>query len=141
MTAQVDPKRSAQMARIASRDTKPELLVRKALCDAGLRYRLHPRTVFGRPDVVFRNRNIALFVHGCFWHRHKGCPANRTPKSRIAFWKQKFADNVKRDRKVKRTLKQTGWRVIVVWECEIQKPEALAAVIAEIGRTPKKRSA
>jgi DNA mismatch endonuclease (patch repair protein) len=110
---QVDPARSAQMALVQSKDTKPEMRVRKALHAAGLRYRLHDRNLPGSPDLVFASHGVVLFVHGCFWHRHKGCPSCRMPKSRLEFWQAKFEGNVKRDRiqgaALKRESKGPGW--------------------------------
>lgn len=127
------------MGRVRSSDTQPELFVRRALYAAGLRYRLHPKDVPGRPDVVFRARQIALFVHGCFWHRHPGCKATRTPKSRVTFWKAKFAENVARDRRVVKALTAAGWRVIVLWECEARDAARVAEVVAEIAQVPSNR--
>jgi DNA mismatch endonuclease, patch repair protein len=124
--SKVDSARSAQMALVRSRDTKPEMRVRKALHRAGLRYRLHDRRLPGTPDLVFPSRRVALFVHGCFWHRHPGCPATRLPKSRLEFWQPKLEGNVARDRRQRRELKALGWAVIVVWECQTRDATALA---------------
>lgn len=128
----VDPARSAQMALVRGRDTKPEMRVRKALHAAGLRYRLHDKKLPGSPDLVFPSRRIALFVHGCFWHRHPGCPATRLPKSRLEFWEPKLAGNVERDRRNRSTLEAAGWQVIVIWECETRDPQRLAELAATI---------
>jgi DNA mismatch endonuclease (patch repair protein) len=122
----VDPARSAQMARIKSRDTLPELRVRRHLHSAGLRYRLRSSGIPGRPDIVFKKHRIAIFVHGCFWHRHPGCCATRTPKTRTDFWTAKFEANVARDRQAEDSLKKLGWRVYVIWECETQREDYLA---------------
>ncbi len=135
----VDPARSAQMALIRARDTKPELRVRKALHAAGLRYRLHDRRLPGVPDLVFPTRRLALFVHGCFWHQHPGCTAARMPKSRLDFWQPKLDGNVARDAVKQSELQARGWRVRVIWECETRSPEALAALIAEIKSLPQSR--
>lgn len=126
----VDPARSAQMALVRSRDTKPELRVRKALHAAGLRYRLHDRRLPGVPDLVFPGRRIALFVHGCFWHRHPGCSAARLPKSRREFWEPKLAGNVERDERNRAALEALGWTVMVIWECETRDPAALVRLAA-----------
>lgn len=130
--AAVDPARSAQMALVRSRDTKPELRVRKALHAAGLRYRLHDRRLPGVPDLVFPGRRIALFVHGCFWHRHPGCAAARLPKSRREFWEPKLAGNVERDKRTQAALVALGWMVMVIWECETRDPAALARLAENI---------
>lgn len=122
----VDPARSAQMSLVRGRDTKPEMRVRKALHAAGLRYRLHDRRLPGAPDLVFPSRRVALFVHGCFWHRHPGCAAARLPKSRLDFWKPKLAGNVERDKRNQQALEALGWTVLVIWECETRDPARLA---------------
>jgi DNA mismatch endonuclease (patch repair protein) len=128
----VDPARSAQMALVRGRDTKPEIRVRKALHAAGLRYRLHDKKLPGSPDLVFPGRRIALFVHGCFWHRHPGCVAARLPKSRLEFWGTKLAGNVERDKRNHVALEATGWQVIVIWECETRDPQRLADLASKI---------
>lgn len=121
----VKRQRSAQMALIRGKDTKPELRVRRALHAAGLRYVLHDNRLPGTPDLVFPSRRVALFVHGCFWHRHAGCPANRLPKSRLDFWESKLNGNAARDLKQQAALKDLGWAVIVVWECETKSAAIL----------------
>lgn len=110
--------RSALMARIRGVDTKPELWVRRALHAQGYRFRLHVRGLPGRPDIVFAKRRTAVFVHGCFWHRH-GCKKTTHPKSRQDYWQDKFAKNVARDRRNLDALASDGWRIFVVWECEV----------------------
>lgn len=132
----VDPARSAQMALVRSRDTQPEMRVRKALHAAGLRYRLHDRRLPGAPDLVFPSRRIAVFVHGCFWHRHPGCAAARLPKSRQEFWEPKLAGNVERDKRQQGELEARGWTVLVIWECETRNPAALAQLARRIGDAP-----
>lgn len=111
--------RSALMGRVRSKNTRPEIAVRRLLHHLGYRFRLHRVDLPGRPDIVLPGRRIAVFVHGCFWHRHPRCALTRTPKSRVAFWKRKFADNTRRDRAVRRALQRDGWRVIVIWECQV----------------------
>lgn len=106
------------MSRIRSRDTVPELLVRSALHRAGYRFRLHSKDLPGRPDIVLPKYHTVVFVHGCFWHRHKGCRFAYTPKSRVAFWNNKFRSNIERDRRKSKALRKLGWRVITVWECQ-----------------------
>lgn len=116
--------RSERMARVRSLDTKPEMRVRRIVHGLGYRYRLHARDLPGRPDMVFRSAKKAIFVHGCFWHRHPGCSRNRTPKSpeRRAFWESKLEGNVVRDRRNLEDLERDGWRVLVIWECESEDP-------------------
>lgn len=123
-------KRSWNMSRIRGRDTSPERAVRSILHRMGFRFRLHSRTLPGRPDIVLPAHRTAVFVHGCFWHRHRGCKMCYTPKSRVDFWQQKFADNVRRDRTARRLLKGLGWSVLTVWECELADPPAVARRLA-----------
>ena len=119
MTDIVDSKRRSKwMAEIRGRDTAPELTVRRIAHRMGLRYRLHRRDLPGRPDLVFPKHRLVVFVHGCFWHRHEGCRYASTPKSRVAFWTEKFAANVQRDARQEVALRTLGWRVFVIWECE-----------------------
>ncbi len=130
-TDHVDPARSAQMARVRGKDTKPELKVRRALHAAGLRFRLQARDLPGRPDIVFRSRRIAIFVHGCFWHRHPdpSCKLTRTPKSRLDFWEPKFEANVARDARDQAALREQGWTAIVIWECDLANPSIIEGLI------------
>ena len=114
--------RSSMMGRIRGTDTKPELFIRRALHSLGYRFRTHVRGLPGRPDVVFSKRRTAVFIHGCFWHRH-GCGKTCTPRSREQFWQTKFAANVERDRRDQELLVRDGWRVFVAWECEIEAGE------------------
>ena len=110
--------RSEVMSRIRSKDTKPEMLVRRLVHGMGYRYRLHAADLPGRPDLVFRPRRKAIFVHGCFWHRHEGCTRNTIPATRRNFWRRKLDGNVQRDRRHEAALRESGWRVLVIWECE-----------------------
>lgn len=119
--------RSRMMASIRGKDTRPELLLRSALFAAGFRYRLHVRNMPGSPDLVFPRYHAALFVHGCFWHRHEGCRFTTTPKSNIEFWHLKFEGNVVRDARNDALLREAGWRVGVVWECELKRSVAETA--------------
>lgn len=112
--------RSANMAAIRSRDTRPEMRVRRFLHGRGYRYRLHAKQLPGKPDMVLRKWQTLIFVNGCYWHRHEGCRLAYTPRSNTAFWEQKFRDNVQRDRRNHRLLEAMGWKVVVVWECEVR---------------------
>jgi DNA mismatch endonuclease (patch repair protein) len=138
-TSQVDPARSAQMALVRSSNTKPELRVRKALHAAGLRFRLHDRRLPGRPDIVLPSRRVAVFVHGCFWHRHPdpACKLARMPKSRLDFWEAKLTGNAERDARTTAAVRAAGWTPVVLWECETQDPEALSAAVARIAAMPR----
>ena len=132
MTDRISPeRRSWNMSRIGSRDTKPELVVRSVLHRMGYRFRLHRKGLAGTPDIVLPRYGTVIFVHGCFWHRHKGCSAVYTPKTRTEFWKKKFGDNVRRDRKNTKLLKLEGWRVLVVWECETETIGKLQKLLAK----------
>lgn len=123
----VDAKtRSRMMANIRGRDTKPELIVRRILHYLGYRFRLHRRDLPGSPDIVLPRHRTVVLVHGCFWHMHD-CPKGRVkPKTRAAFWENKRCDNVRRDRRNVRGLRQAGWRVLTVWECRTRDLEQLA---------------
>lgn len=113
--------RSINMSRIRSRDTQPELVVRYLLYSAGYRYRIAPKYIKGHPDLYLASRRCAIFVHGCFWHRHEGCPTATMPKTNTAFWMDKFKRNVSRDRATENELKSDGIRVLVIWECTVRK--------------------
>lgn len=119
--------RSARMVRIRHKDTQPELIVRREVSALGFRYRLHVPELPGKPDLVFRKRHQAIFVNGCFWHRHAAlsCRLARLPKSRLNFWEPKLTANAARDRRNLRLLRKTGWEVLVVWECQIRDKERL----------------
>ena len=116
--------RSRMMAGIGGRNTKPELVLRRALHARGLRYRLHDRSLPGTPDLVFKRFGAVCFVHGCFWHRHAECPYATSPATRPDFWQNKFRANVERDRRVRNDLLKAGWRVALVWECALRKDGA-----------------
>ena len=130
------------MAGIRTRDTAPELAVRRIAHRMGLRYRLHRKDLPGRPDLVFPRHRLVVFVHGCFWHRHEGCRYASNPKSRIVFWTEKFAANVARDARQQAALKVLGWRVLVIWACETRHKAAverrLAAETRGKGSSPRR---
>ena len=128
--------RSELMGRIRGVDTKPELIVRRALHALGYRFRTHVRELPGCPDLVFSRRRAVVFVHGCFWHRH-GCKKTYAPKSRRTFWETKFAGNVNRDKRDQKLLVTAGWQVLVVWECEIESDEATIERIADFLGPPR----
>ena len=114
--------RSARMGLIKSRDTKPELILRRLVDMLGYRYRLHEKTLPGRPDLVFPSRHKVIFMHGCFWHRHNRCQLARLPKSRPEFWLPKLEENKRRDRAIRCALTRQGWKSLVLWECELRDP-------------------
>ena len=113
------------MARVRSKDTKAELLVRRLVFALGFRYRLHVANIPGHPDLAFRDRKKVIFVHGCFWHRHENCVLARMPKSRLEFWEPKLNANRNRDRRVMEQLAEKGWQVLTIWECQINDTESL----------------
>ena len=123
--------RSKRMGLVRSKNTKPELLVRQLTHALGFRYRLHRKGLPGRPDMVFPGRRKVIFVHGCFWHRHEGCYLARMPKSRLEFWEPKLTKNRERDLQVNKLLAEQGWKVLVVWECELRDKAALEQRIKE----------
>lgn len=116
----VPAQRSSMMASIKSKNTGPEIAVRKALFNAGFRFRLHRKDLPGNPDIVLPGRRVAIFVHGCFWHSHFGCKNFRLPTSREEFWGRKLGETVARDGAAKEKLQDSGWRVLVVWECFVR---------------------
>lgn len=113
--------RSEVMSRIRSKDTKPEMVVRRHLHALGFRFRLHSSKLPGHPDIVLPKWHTVIFVNGCFWHRHEGCKTATMPKSNVEFWQAKFDRNVARDKKEHAALEAAGWHVIVIWECEVKK--------------------
>ena len=124
--------RSERMSRIRSGDTKPEIVLRKALHKLGFRFRVHGTRLPGKPDIVLTKYKTAIFVHGCFWHRHPGCKVATTPKSNTDFWTDKFARNVERDERVVQQIEDGGWRVIIVWECDVDSPLKATSVATRI---------
>lgn len=124
--------RSLMMAKVRSRDTQPEMKVRRIAHALGLRFRLHRKDLAGSPDLVFPKHKVAIFVHGCFWHQHPGCSRATMPKSRTDFWSQKLEKNVERDRRAIGDLESRGWQVEVFWECETKKSDVLEERIRRI---------
>ncbi|HXP86473.1 MAG TPA: very short patch repair endonuclease [Bryobacteraceae bacterium] len=118
--------RSENMRRIKSKDSTPELTVRRLVHRLGYRYRLHDHKLPGRPDLIFPGRRKIIFVHGCFWHQHKRCTLSHTPKSRQYYWQPKLERNTARDRAHRRTLATMGWKTLVIWECETKATSALS---------------
>ena len=114
-------RRSWNMSRIGSRNTTPEIRMRSLLHRAGFRFRLHAAGLPGKPDIVLRRYKTVVFVHGCFWHRHGGCRKATTPSTRTEFWQSKFNATIERDRRKTSELNAMGWRVLTVWECELEK--------------------
>lgn len=120
------------MSGIRSVDTRPELALRRRMHALGLRFRLHRKDLPGSPDLVFPRFRAAVFVHGCYWHRHPGCPKTTMPSTRVAFWSEKFEANVRRDQRAETLLLSTGWRVAVIWECVLRRnPDAVAQELDE----------
>ena len=137
MADTISPERRSQnMSAIRSKDTKPEIYLRKLLFAEGYRYRITEKSIPGHPDMFLRKYNTAIFVHGCFWHRHQGCKYAYTPKSRVEFWQKKFDDNVRRDAVVRTALRENNIKCLVVWECTIKQmmksPQLRDQIITEI---------
>lgn len=124
-------KRSAVMAKIRGKNTRPEIVLRKALYANGIRYRLYGKLP-GKPDIVLRKYKTVIFVNGCFWHGHIDCKLARLPKSNVLFWENKIRTNRNRDELRKLQLEALGWNVLTVWECEIRQKEALGALVSRI---------
>ena len=124
--------RSRMMAGIKGKNTRPERFVRSFLHRNGFRFRLHAKGLPGRPDIILPRYRAVVMVHGCFWHRHPGCRFAYTPKSNTEFWLGKFAENTARDRKVVEALRQSGWRVFTVWECQAADERVLETLVAEL---------
>ena len=139
MTDRITPEhRSWNMSRIKGKDTKIEVEVRKYLFSKGYRFRKNDKRYPGKPDIVLPKYHVAIFVHGCFWHRHEGCKDATTPKTRTEFWLEKFDKNVKNDQIKQEKLRELGWKVIVIWECELKRSfqETMDKVEKELTRKP-----
>jgi DNA mismatch endonuclease, patch repair protein len=114
-------KRSEVMSKIRSKNTKPEILLRSLLHQEGFRFRIHKKDLPGKPDIVLQKYKLIIFVHGCFWHYHKDCPEGRIPNTNSKFWEAKLFKNIENDKRHQKNLRNLGWKVMVVWECEIEK--------------------
>ena len=122
---EVSEQRSRNMSAIKSKNTKPEIAVRKLLHSMGYRFRLHRKDLPGSPDIVLPKYKTVIFVHGCFWHRHENCKYASTPKTRKEFWESKFKANLKRDKEIQEKIKNIGWQSVVIWECETKNIDDL----------------
>ena len=127
-----EEQRSYVMSRVGSKNTKPELIVRSYLHRLGFRFKIHEKRLPGRPDVVLPKHRCVVFVNGCFWHRHKGCPRATMPSTRVDFWQSKFERNIARDQKNLSLLKKAKWKVCLVWECEIDKTSRRTKKLLEL---------
>lgn len=132
MDTRSEKKRSEIMAAVHSKDTGPEMVVRRYLWSKGMRFRVHAANIPGRPDIAVRRHKLAIFVHGCFWHGHQGCPRGRLPKSRLEYWGPKIDANKKRDAAIEEQLKREGWHQLVVWECQIRTQQAAATALPQL---------
>lgn len=126
--------RSYNMSRIRSKDTKPEIIVRRYLHRIGFRYRLHVKNLPGKPDVVLPKYKTVIFIHGCFWHGHDGCLYSVIPKSRTEWWLKKISRNKENDIKAVTLLSEAGWRIIQIWECELKKAVREGTLLALVNR-------
>lgn len=120
------------MSAVRSKNTGPELLVRRFLWAHGIRYRIYPQFLPGKPDIAITRCKLVVFVHGCFWHGHDGCSRSRLPKSRLEYWQPKIEANRKRDRQIEEELKALGWRQIVIWDCQLRTQKAAAIALPEL---------
>src|SRR5690554_215437 len=126
-----DQRRRAMMS-VKQKNTKPEIYVRQLFHRAGLRFRLHRKDLPGCPDIVFPKWNVCVFVNGCFWHQHKGCRRAKRPATRVEFWEEKLDKNIARDENNYKELRSLGWRVFIIWECELSNQEYLQEIIDAI---------
>jgi len=128
----VSEQRSRNMSAIKSKNTKPEIAVRKLLHSMGYRFRLHRKDLPGSPDIVLPKYKTVIFVHGCFWHRHENCKYASIPKTRKEFWESKFKANVKRDKEIQEKIKNIGWKSVVIWECELKSTKQIKQKFLEL---------
>lgn len=120
MDVHTPSQRSRNMSAIKGRNTSPEMLVRKTLFALGYRYRIHCKNILGKPDIVLRKYKTVIFINGCFWHRHENCRYATTPMSNAEFWQKKFRENVERDQRNYEVLRKQGWKVVIIWECQLK---------------------
>ena len=125
--------RSELMRRVRSKDTKPEMAIRRALHRAGYRYRLHAKHLPGKPDLVFASRKAVIFVHGCWWHGHSCKRGARAARNNADYWSAKISRNIERDKATRTALKRLGWRVLIVWECEVKNPKMMPRTTRFLG--------
>lgn len=139
MSIETKEHRSWTMSQVRGKDTSPEIAVRRLVRELGFGYRLHAKDLPGKPDLVFRGRRKAIFVHGCFWHRHPdpACKLARLPKSNVDFWETKLTNNFERDKRNEAALRTRGWKTMTVWECQIKDAEALSRLLGEFLRDHK----
>jgi DNA mismatch endonuclease (patch repair protein) len=130
-------KRSWLMSRVSSKNTKPEIAVRRLLHSLGYRFRIHYKSLRGTPDIVFTKRKKIVFIHGCFWHGHDGCRYAKLPASRTAFWAEKMARNRERDQQVYEALERQGWKLMIVWQCELKRKDELIEKLVKFLGMPK----
>ena len=128
------------MSQIRSKDTKPEVIVRKYLFSKGLRFRKNDKRYPGRPDIVLPKYNTIVFVHGCFWHQHEGCHYGRMPSSNLDYWEKKLNGNRNRDKRNQEQLSSEGWRVIIVWECQLKNKKVFEETMLDLERRIKEFS-
>lgn len=131
--------RSALMAKVRSKNTRPELLIRSLAHRLGYRFRLHVKKLVGSPDLVFPGRRKVIFVNGCFWHGHEGCRSSTLPTTRHDYWKDKITRNVERDQRVLSALSGEGWSALVVWECELKSMDLSKRLVDFLGEVPQLR--
>jgi DNA mismatch endonuclease (patch repair protein) len=123
-------RRSDNMRQIRAKNTEPELLIRRLVTQLGYRYRLHVKSLPGSPDLVFRRLKRVIFVHGCFWHQHQDCREGRMPGTRTEYWEPKLLRNIERDRLHRDALVKSGWRVLIIWECELHRSDLTERIAA-----------
>lgn len=133
-------KRSKIMSKISSKNTKPEIILRKALFEKGYRYRINYKKLPGSPDIVLPKYKTVIFVHGCFWHAHPNCKDAHLPKTNIEFWRNKINSNIERDKRTTQQLMSLGWNIIIVWECEIKKKNMASLISGIISSLSQERS-
>lgn len=120
------------MSAVHSKNTQPELLVRRYLWSQGIRFRIHSKDLPGKPDIVIRRCKLAIFIHGCFWHGHEGCPRSRLPKSRVEYWKSKIKTNKIRDAQIEKKLTAIGWRQLIIWDCQLRTKKAASINLPQV---------